>query len=275
MTTMEAEAELPEIPAEETPVPTIRRRGEIPPEVSTRVAEVVNKAVANASSIAPNAKAATQTNQPKRGPGRPPGSKNKTTRTPAEKTPRTPTTPLSAQAVKESLSDSRTSPKDKVDPPDFTEWRDFLGEVVLHWFSVAAIAVMFRGIPYHEIMSQEDYEDIQLDEDELTAVARPFAHLLAHSKINGKYGRAIMNSRDSIEATVVLFMWFQRANRISKKYRNSYRRYVEEQQRIAEGTPNVVTRIDRPDRQRDSTEEAIVPQAPIGLHQPAFGHGFN
>jgi len=159
--------------------------------------------------------------------------------------------------------------KDTPEPPDFSEWRDFLGEVVLHWFAVAFIAVAFRGIPYHDILSKEDYEDIQLDDAESKAVARPFAHLIAHSSLNSKYGRAILNMRDSIEATVVLFMWGARVRRISNKYRRA----------IAEMELQNVSRIPRPDRVRDSTEEAessAEVMAPIvGAVRSAWGNGFN
>jgi len=194
---------------------------------------------------------------PKR--GRPLGSKNKTTIAKDDQTPKPP--PKDTKALT-----ARNNKKDTPDPPDFTEWQGFLGEVVLHWFSVAFISVAFRGIPYHDILSQEDYEDIQLDDDELSAVARPFAHVLTHSKLNTKYGRAIMNSRDSIEAMVIMFMWGARVKRISNKYRSA----------LSEVSENV-SRIPRPDRARDSNTE-IDPeeiQPIVGAIRSAFGHGFN
>ena len=203
----------------------------------------------------------------KRGPGRPAGSTNK--KPPATK-PTIDTTKSPAERIAAKAKADEAKAKDKPSAPDFTEWQDFLGEVVLHWFSVAFIAIAFRGIPYHEMLTQEDYEDIQLDSDEYGAIARPFAHLITHSKINGKYGRAIMNSRDSIEAAVVLFMWGSRVNRISKKYKAAYNAYVEAQE-------NGISRIPRVDRPADTAEEiALSSEQPvIGIQRPAYGHGFN
>jgi hypothetical protein len=90
--------------------------------------------------------------------------------------------------------------------------------------------------------------------------------LLTHSGLNARYGRAIMNSRDSIEAIVVLFMWMSRVNRIGKKYK-----------RMMMEVNQDVPRIPRPDRARDSNEEIEAEAiAPIpGIAHAAFGHGFN
>jgi len=167
------------------------------------------------------------------------------------------------------LNIKKDNKKDTPAPPSFDEWRDFLGEVVLHWFSVDFIAVAFRGIPYHEMMSQEDFEDIQLDDEELSSVARPFAHLITHSSVNTKYGRSLLNMRDSIEAAVVMFMWGSRVRRISRKYRFIMNTEVQN-----------VARIPRPDRTRDSEQESTEEEAEafrpiVGAQRAAFGHGFN
>lgn len=215
--------------------------------------------------------AQTETTAPtRRGPGRPPGSKNKRPTGPIP--PVVDRTKTEAEKIADKAkSDERNNSRDKPDTPNFDEWRDFLGEVVLHWFGVAFVAVAMRGIPYHDIMSDADYEDIQLDDVELKAVARPFAHLLARSNLNTKYGRAIMNSRDSIEAMVVLFMYMQRVRRIGKKYRD----FMQYQMEVNPDVP----RIPRPDRARDTESEidanAEAAQPPIGIHRPAFGHGYN
>jgi hypothetical protein len=255
---MTAGTELPEIPADNPLTMRVLRT----PQAQAVQAEI-DRAVSTGQGEAET---------PKRRPGRPPGSKNKTPSTP-RKPPATPSTSKTeAEKIAEKAkADEARGVKDKKEPPDFTEWQSFIGEVVLHWFSVAFIAVAFRHVPYHDIMSPEDYEDIQLDEDELGAVARPFAHLLTHSGINTKYGRAIMNSRDSIEASVVLFMWGNRVNRISKKYRRMWNEY-----QAMEGSENVA-RIPRPDRARDTSEEITAEQVQpiVGLTHSAFGHGFN
>jgi hypothetical protein len=79
-----------------------------------------------------------------------------------------------------------------------------------------------------------------------------------------------MNSRDSIEAAVVLFMWGSRVNRISKKYKSAYAQYLEAQE-------NGVARIPRVDRATNTAEEIVSesPQPVIGIQRPAYGHGFN
>lgn len=255
-------AEMPEIPEIREPKPAAMRN-----MLQTEAAQAVQAQIEQEVSTKP-AEAVTV----KRPPGRPPGSRNKPkTETPSLKPPPAPTKSEAEKIAAKALADEKSRLKDKATPPDFTEWQDFLGEVVLHWFSVAFIAIAFRGVPYHDMLSDEDFEDIQLDEDELGAIARPFAHVLTHTKLNGKYGRAIMNSRDTIEAAVVMFMWGARVRRISGKYRKAYSEYLE-------ATNNGITRIEpRLDRPAD-TGEAIAASPefpPIGTQRAAFGHGFN
>lgn len=152
------------------------------------------------------------------------------------------------------------------DIPDFTEWQDFIAETVMHWLSRGFVAFAFRGMPeYRSMLSFDDLEDLELDSEQLNAIARPFASMAERSKINVKYGRAIMNSKDSIEAAVILFMWANRVNRIAKRVRNEM-----------EVIPNV-PRIPRPDRARDSTEnvQPEIGQPIAAANSAAFGHGFN
>jgi hypothetical protein len=238
-----------------------RRIAEAEDSTRAAVADIVNEKLATASTIAPNSNEAKGVAAPAKRRGRPPGSVNKAPATAAPKPPPKTESERTVTAAKE-----RSNKRDTPNAPDFSEWSDFLGEVVLHWFSVAFVAVALRGVPYHEIFTQEDYEDIQLDDDELKSIARPFAHLITHSSINTKYGRAIMNSRDSIEAFVVLFMWMSRVNRIGKKYKRMMTEVTQD-----------VPRIPRPDRARDSNDEiegeAIAPIP--GIAHAAFGHGFN
>src|SRR5215469_6940819 len=155
----EQNPEQPEIPAGMT----IQRRGNPNPLPADSIAAAVP------DSKKPESK--PEETPVKRGPGRPPGSKNRTRPNPAipptnqdppktaEVRPKPPPIPPAQLNIK------KDNKKDTPAPPSFDEWRDFLGEVVLHWFSVDFIAVAFRGIPYHEMMSQEDFEDIQLDDE--------------------------------------------------------------------------------------------------------------
>jgi hypothetical protein len=112
----------------------------------------------------------------------------------------------------------------KIEVPDFSEWEDFIATLVLRWAARAFVAVAFRGIDRYEVCSKDDLDDLELDDEELQAVARPFAHIVTKSQMNTKYGRAIMDSRDAIEASVVLFMWGNRVRRIGRKYRGKHER---------------------------------------------------
>jgi len=219
--------EIPEIP--EIPIPELPEpQKEIPArEVSTDRVETETKTAYSPAG-------------PKRR-GRPPGSVNKTTKI-------------------------APPPKKLPDIPDFTEWQDFIAETVMHWLSRGFVAFAFRGMPeYRSMLSFDDLEDLELDSEQLNAIARPFASMAERSKINVKYGRAIMNSKDSIEAAVILFMWANRVNRIAKRVRNEM-----------EVIPNV-PRIPRPDRARDSTEnvQPEIGQPIAAANSAAFGHGFN
>lgn len=108
--------------------------------------------------------------------------------------------------------------------PDYDEWEDFVGNYVLRWASRAFIAVMFRGIDRERMLTPDELEDIELDDEQLTALSRPFAKMATASAFNTKYGRVVMNSKDSIEAFVVMFMWGNRVRAISKRYRPRHAR---------------------------------------------------
>lgn len=103
-------------------------------------------------------------------------------------------------------------------PPDFAEWTEFIGTVVLRWAARGISAVILRGID-RDTIDPADLDEIDLDEEQLTALAKPFAHVADRSKFLTKHGRAIIDSKDAIEAAVILFMWMGRVNRVAKKYR--------------------------------------------------------
>src|SRR5579871_3860758 len=150
--TMPENPEPVEPEAMETPQMTVRGRRRIESqEDSTRaaVADVVNKNLQTATPIAPQTRDAA----PKR--GRPVGAKDKAPRSPRTQTaaPSVSTLPKSETTRVVESAKARSSKRDTPNAPDFSEWSDFLGEVVLHWFSVAFVAVALRGVPYHEIFS--------------------------------------------------------------------------------------------------------------------------
>jgi hypothetical protein len=112
----------------------------------------------------------------------------------------------------------RPAPPGKLVPPDFSEWSDFIGTVVLRWAARAFVAVSLRGID-RSIIDEKDIAELELDNEQLESIAKPFAHLAIRSTFLTKHGREIMDSKDAIEAIVVLSMWTGRVNRVARKYK--------------------------------------------------------
>lgn len=108
--------------------------------------------------------------------------------------------------------------KPTIKPPDFAEWTDFIGTVMFRWVTRAISAVILRGID-RNVLEPDELDDIDLDDEQLTAIAKPFAHVATKSAFLTKHGREILDSKDAIEAAVIMFMWMGRVNRIAKKYR--------------------------------------------------------
>jgi len=102
--------------------------------------------------------------------------------------------------------------------PDFAEWTDFIGTVMFRWATRGISAVILHGID-RDNLEQEELDAIDLDDEQLIAIAKPFAHLATRSAFLTKHGREILDSKDAIEAAVIMFMWMGRVNRIAKKYR--------------------------------------------------------
>lgn len=109
-------------------------------------------------------------------------------------------------------------PKKLTTPPDFGEWSDFLGTIVFRWATRAFIVVAFRGID-RNIIEPEDKAELELDDEQLEALAKPFAHIAVRSNYMTKHGRLIIDSKDGIEALVILFMWMNRVTRVARKYK--------------------------------------------------------
>lgn len=81
-------------------------------------------------------------------------------------------------------------------------------------------------------MDQEDQDIIDLDNEQLTAIAKPFAHVAMRNQFLSKHGREILDSKDAIEAAVILFMWFGRVNRVAKKYRPRHQKTIPSQGKV-------------------------------------------
>jgi hypothetical protein len=58
-----------------------------------------------------------------------------------------------------------------------------------------------------------------MDDEQLSDISKPIAHLAARSKVGGKYGRVIIDSSDGVLAMIAMGMWANRVNRIAKKYK--------------------------------------------------------
>ncbi len=157
-------------------------------------------------------------------------------------------------------------PTFKPEIPDFDEWETFIGGLLIRWLARAYVAVALSGLD-RNLLTPDEKEDLELDDDALSAVAKPFAHLASKSKFNKKYGRTIMESRDAIEASVILFMWAGRIGRIKTKYMGKHRK--EEN--------NVNNRFSERRQQRiadsESSREILEEQAEATATRTSFGNG--
>lgn len=137
---------------------------------------------------------------PKRGPGRPPGTGKH-------------------RAIAPPRPQNQRIPPPKINVPDFSEWHDYLGNFVIKWITRGYIAFVFRGIDRWELLSAAENQALELDDKELSDIAKPIAHLANGSKFGKKYGRLLIDSSDGIAAFIQLSMWANRVNRIARRYR--------------------------------------------------------
>jgi hypothetical protein len=110
-------------------------------------------------------------------------------------------------------------PPPTINIPNFSEWHDFLGTFVIRWIARAYVAFTFRGIDRYEVLSAIENEALELDDQQLSDIAKPLAHIADRSKFGKKYGRVIIDSSDGIAALIQFTMWANRVNRIAKKVR--------------------------------------------------------
>lgn len=208
----------------------------------TKIPEVGNPEASQAENPIPVVQATAQlkpegavstANTEKRGPGRPPGSTNK----PKTETPAPP------------KNSAKTAPRGKTGPPDFSEWQEFIGGIVIHWVVFAFTSVMLRGIN-RDFLTDEEKEDIELDDEEEMLIAKPISNWLLSSNFNGKYGRQIINARDSIESIVVLCFHMSRVSRVAKKYRPKHAK---------KGTVDNVRDIRPVDNRPEESQQAFPP----------------
>lgn len=246
----------------ELPKPEIQKIPETPELGNPEASNLQPEQVTQRNSIAADNPQPT----PKKGPGRPidPNSKRQ-----QQLNNLKPTTVKPAVAAKVNVG-----------PPDFSEWQKFIGGVVIHWMTYAMASVILRGIDRANL-TDDEREDIELDEEEEMAIAAPFSKLMIGSKLNGKYGRAIINAKDTIEATVILFFYVGRLNRVAKKYRPKHSKQtiltsnVERPQNV---TDLRAARIERTGNPESEASEAPTPPVwnggQAGFYTPQ-GTGFN
>lgn len=191
-----------ETPIQPKPEPVMEIPGDLEAPPVIREASTVGDAVRHAQRVyTPPSKPAGI----KRPVGRPPGSGNKP---------------------------KQNDNKPKV--PEFDEWQDFIGTLVIRWLCRAYLTVALSGV--RDMMTDEENEDLEFDDEELTTIAKPFAHLIERTKFNKKYGRTVMESRDAIEASVMLFMWSGRVARIRTKYKGKHRKETDSHVQLDAGT---------------------------------------
>jgi hypothetical protein len=78
---------------------------------------------------------------------------------------------------------------------------------------------VFRGVDRYELLPPQEANALELDEQQLSDIAKPLAHIAARSTFLSKHGRVIIDSSDGVSAGIQLIMWANRVNRIAKKYR--------------------------------------------------------
>lgn len=117
-------------------------------------------------------------------------------------------------------SGSEKKPRFFEGAPSKDEWQDFIGNSVLKWVCRGYVWFVTRGIDDNQI-SKEDKQDLQMTDEDLDDISRPFASLMARSKFNAKSGRAIIDSADAIDATMALFFWMKRVNQVTRRYKQT------------------------------------------------------
>lgn len=129
--------------------------------------------------------------------------------------------------------------------PDVNEWMSFWSGTAIRLLTDFYIELAFSGVD-EDIISPGDYQRIKLKIDERNRIARPFAEFSHKSKFMRKHGRSIIASGESIDAILMLGMWFARVNRIAWKYKrmmaNGYHKPKPEQfkspkQRVPQTAP--------------------------------------
>lgn len=157
--------------------------------------------------------------------------------------------------------------------PDVNEWMSFWSGTTIRLLTDFYIELAFSGVD-EDIISPGDIQRIKLKIDERNRIARPFAEFSHKSKFMRKHGRAIIASGESIDAILMLGMWFARTNRIAWKYKrmmaNGYKKPQPEQfkspkQRVPQTAP-VSEEVAKHERTRQSPTDT-------GTLRPNIGGG--
>lgn len=168
-------------------------------------------------------------------------------------------------------------PIGRVAPPDLREWSGFIGNVVIRWLARGFVAANFRGLPeYRDLLTDMDREDLELDDKQLAAIAKPMAHTAMKVPVLQRNGRAIIDSAEGIEAAVVLFMWAGRVNRIAKRIKKEQGIVPERRSRGNRRSRGEPANVDGGSdvESEESSQQAEPIANGYGQYHPS-SHGFN
>lgn len=155
--------------------------------------------------------------------------------------------------------------------PDVNEWMSFWSGTAIRLLTDFYIELAFSGVD-EEIISPGDIQRIKLKIDERNRIARPFAEFSHKSKFMRKHGRSIIASGESIDAILMLGMWFARVNRIAWKYKrmmaNGYQkpqpeRFKAPKLRVPQAAPPS-EEVNGHERTRQSPTDTGTPRPTIG-----------
>jgi hypothetical protein len=102
--------------------------------------------------------------------------------------------------------------------PKVDDFLRFFSRVLLRGATDWYIEWAFSEID-EDLLSAREIQRIHLSQEERDEIARPFAELSSKVKFMRKHGRTIIASGDSFHSALILMRWFNRTNRIARKYR--------------------------------------------------------
>jgi hypothetical protein len=102
--------------------------------------------------------------------------------------------------------------------PKVDDFLRFFSRVLLRGATDWYIDWIFADVD-ENVLSDREIQRIHLSQEERDEIARPFAELSSKVKFMRKHGRTIIASGDSFHSALILMRWFNRTNRIARKYK--------------------------------------------------------